>query len=462
MISFLNRNSKVLGGALIGLGVLFNPWLVGWLLSEDGRVNESTSLAFVIATQTFLIAFGSELIMCWFPMIRRDTVWPINAMLLVFAMSLLVAITCWGIDEYNRGHSHTILALSELEQITDEQREWTEDFYQRSLQAALKNNWFDFEQTMKNSGFQPDRVNRTHFPNQDYMFDGIMLDPERPEWLVYHDTPNGKALMALMFFTNELEEIGPTPGGPLALWHYHPYQVVRCAVGELWTVGKANNQGECEEGDPVIRTPEMLHVWFIEHPLGRFTEMKIVEEYDREPAFNIGLIHPTIVHFAIGLFVISVLFDMIGVMFKHSGFHLAAWLNLIAGTVAIALSVAFGMVAELKLKPSLIAHTTLDMHKILAFSTLSFALLLLVWRTGLRGRFPAKGGLLYLLLSGVGVTLITGAGYYGGEMVYRHGAAVSIIDEFSRERYWKQLENIYVPAAANYSKDSTLNLPNYP
>lgn len=456
-----NANLKIVGVVCLVLGFVFNPWLLGWLASEDGRVSESTTFALVIATQTFLIGLGSELLARWMPMIQRGSSWPKNAIGLLFITVVCVGITCWGIDEYNRGHSHTILALSELEQVSDEQNQWTEDFYQQSLQAALKNNWFDYEHTMANSNFQVDRVNRTHYPNLEYMFDGVMLDPERPEWLVYHDTPQGKMLMALMFFTNELEEVGPTPGGPLALWHYHPYQVIRCAVKELWTIGKADDEGNCAEGEPVTRTPEMLHVWFMEHPLGRFTEMKIVGEYNREPRFDIRLIHPTIVHFAIGLFVISVFFDLIGKIFKREGLHQAGWYNLVVGAVAVIFSVAFGMVAELALKPSLLAHTTLDLHKILAFSTLFLVSILLIWRVGLRGAFPHRGGLLYLLLAATGVGLITGAGYYGGEMVYRHGAAVRVIDEFARERYWKQVEHIYAPAAANYSTDTMSRVPTY-
>ena len=462
MIELLTTHKYKLGWLLIIFGLSFNPWLIGALLSDDGRVNESISLAVIIATQFFALSFGLELIRAWLPLIDRNDRWPLNALIVLLFVAGVAGISSWGIDEYNRGHSHTVLALSELEKITDKEVQWTEDFYARSLQAALKNNWFDYEHTIANTGFQVDRVNRTHFPNLEYMFDGIILDPERPEWLVYHDTPQGKMLMALMFFTNELEEVGPTPGGPLALWHYHPYQKIRCAVNELWTIGSADDKGQCAEGEPVTRTPEMLHVWFIEHPLGRFTEMKIVGEHGRDPAFDVRLIHPTVVHFAIGLFIISVAFDLLGKVLKRASFHSAGYLNLLVGFTAIVLAVAFGMVAELKLKPSLIAHTTLDTHKLLAFVTLALVFVLVVWRVGLRGRFPARGALLYLLLSGVGVGLISGAGYFGGEMVYRHGAAVRIVDEFARERYWKQVEHIYLPAAANYSSDTMRNMPVLP
>ena len=47
--------------------------------------------------------------------------------------------------------------------------------------------------------------------------------PDRPEFLMYRDTPSGKLLMGFMFFTRTLEERGPQPGGSLAPWHFHPW-----------------------------------------------------------------------------------------------------------------------------------------------------------------------------------------------------------------------------------------------
>jgi hypothetical protein len=49
----------------------------------------------------------------------------------------------------------------------------------------------------------------------------------------------------------------------------------------------------------------------------------------------------------------------------------------------------------------------------------------------------------YVLLSVAGLGAITGAGYYGGEMVYQHGGGVRALDRFLRERYWTQVREVY-------------------
>ena len=357
-------------------------------------------------------------------------------------VAIVISGCYWGIATFNRGHQHTVVIPTEIENATAQQRQWAEDFYHRSLASTLKHGWFDIDKALQ-QGFQADRINRTHYPNLDNMFDDVILDPDRPEWLVYHDSPDGKVLMALMFFTRELVEVGPTPAGPLAQWHYHPYRYERCAVKGLWTVGKTDSDGKCAEGIPVTRTPEMFHVWFIDHPLGCFTEMKIVPDYWQETGFDIRLWHPILVHFAIALFVVAVLLDLAGAVVGKREYHRAAWFNLVLGALSTIATVGLGMTAEVYSTPTAAAHATLDLHKLLAFSSLAVILLLLVWRYALRSEFPTRGAILYLVVGLTGIGTIGAAGYYGGEMVYQHGTAVRGIDQFSRERYGKLVRDVY-------------------
>jgi hypothetical protein len=42
-----------------------------------------------------------------------------------------------------------------------------------------------------------------------------------------------------------------------------------------------------------------------------------------------------------------------------------------------------------------------------------------------------------------GLLAISGAGYYGGELVYEHGAGVRALDRFARQRYFDQVREIY-------------------
>lgn len=433
---------KRIAATLVVLGLVLNHWLLGALLTRDGTVDELWKIAAVLFVQSTLVLTGVGLWLGWIPRAPGGGRANAGPAAIVVGCALAIALACWGIAAYEQSHDHTVLAETDAAKVTPEQRAWAEDFYQRSLDAALRNGWFDYETAMQ-QGFQEDRVNRTHYPNLEYMFDDVILDPERPEWLIYHDGPDGKVLMAFMFFTRTLDEVGPTPGGPLALWHYHPYDKPRCAIKGIWTVGKPDGEGRCAEGIPVMKTPEMLHVWFIDHPLGRFTEMKIVSEFWQESDFDVRHLHPIFVHFTIALIVVFVLLDFIGLFTRNPAYHFAAWINLIIAAIFTVATVAAGMAAEVMLKPSVAAHDTLDVHRTLAFAVSGVLALLLIWRIALRGRFPKKGGAIYGAMGILAIALTAGTGYYGGEMVYQYGAGVRIIDDFARRNYWEKVKRDY-------------------
>jgi uncharacterized membrane protein len=434
---------SLFGVASIAAAAVLNPWTVGWVATTDGSIDQINIFAVLLLAGAWLLLGGVQLLWRWVELV--SWVRPVGFLrgaVFVSIAATAIAGTHWQIAFYDQAHQHTHVRPADIAEATPEQHAWAEDFYRRSLAAALKHGWFDFDKAMA-QGFQPDRVNHTHFPNLEYMFDDVILDPERPEWLVYDETPDGKVLMALMFFTRTLDEIGPTPGGPLALWHRHPYTTPYCAVNGLWTIGPVDRNGRCAEGIPVMRTPEMFHVWFIDHPLGRFTEMKIVPEYWQESDFDLRLLHPIVVHFTIALFIVAVLLDIAGVVLRKPGLHAVAWVNLALAAIAAIATVSAGMTAETLVAITPQAHETLDIHKLLGFYSLGAILLLFTWRYALRGAFPRRGALLYTVISLTGVGVVSGAGYYGGEMVYRHGAAVRATDTFLRERYWKQVREIY-------------------
>jgi uncharacterized membrane protein len=172
--------------------------------------------------------------------------------------------------------------------------------------------------------------------------------------------------------------------------------------------------------------------------------MNVVPEFWQDDRFDVKRLHPVTVHFAIALFVMAVLLDVTAAATRKREYHRFAWITLVCAAVAATAAVAAGITAELDLKPTHAAHQTLDLHRTLGFASLGGILLLATWRYSLRGQFPQKyAALVYLLLSAVSVGAVTGAGYYGGEMVYTHGAGVRAVDQFARERYWKQVREIY-------------------
>jgi len=69
-----------------------------------------------------------------------------------------------------------------------------------------------------------------------------LLDPAKPQALVYANLPDGNRVLAGVLFTAPVGQ-GPCPGGSVTLWHYH------------------------HDGAP----REMIHVWLFDNPAGSFS-----------------------------------------------------------------------------------------------------------------------------------------------------------------------------------------------
>ena len=150
---------------------------------------------------------------------------------------------------------------------TPEQSRAADDLLRRSLTVAEERGWFDYERGLADGFHNMRELDRLHFANDAHLRDGRMLDPERPEFLMYYDTSGGKKLAGFMYLADTQYGSGPQIGGPLTVWHYHIWDRPMC-----WSAGVplASATGTCVEGVPADRSPEMIHVWFIEHPEGSF------------------------------------------------------------------------------------------------------------------------------------------------------------------------------------------------
>ena len=154
---------------------------------------------------------------------------------------------------------------------TPKERETAKKLTERSYETATRNRWFDFNK-VKADGFV--LSSQSHYVNEKYVFDDAVLDPERPEFVMFYDTPEGKKFTGYMFLINEPLARGPQIGGPLTLWHYHIFSDDLCFERGLIIVGLPEN-GKCTRGLPQRRSPEMLHVWLIDHPSGQFSSQMI-------------------------------------------------------------------------------------------------------------------------------------------------------------------------------------------
>jgi hypothetical protein len=153
---------------------------------------------------------------------------------------------------------------------TPDQIRTAEDLVGRCFEAAKRHGWFQFKNGLA-QGYTLLFGDKRHYVNPKYVFDDAVLDCDKPEFLMYYDTPQGKGLAGLMFYADTPTGWGSQIGGPLTVWHYHVWAPVQCLRHEMLLVGTADGQGRCEEGLPMHRSPEMIHVWFIDRPKGPFT-----------------------------------------------------------------------------------------------------------------------------------------------------------------------------------------------
>ncbi|MEE8525186.1 MAG: hypothetical protein V3T72_14715 [Thermoanaerobaculia bacterium] len=158
---------------------------------------------------------------------------------------------------------------------TAEQQRAGDELAAAALEAARKNGWFDFDQALADS-YQLLFGDSVHYARRDFVTDDRTLDPERPEFLMFYDTDRGKKLVGTMFLVSSPEERGPQIGGPATVWHYHVWAEKRCLLEGMMVVGDLDTEGRCELGVPTQRSPEMMHVWFVDHPEGPFaTKMRL-------------------------------------------------------------------------------------------------------------------------------------------------------------------------------------------
>ena len=114
------------------------------------------------------------------------------------------------------------------------------------------------------AGYKPGPVSDAdpllHFQNQANAH--AILDPSRPQALVYARTPTGLRLIGAMYQMPRIGEPGPDPGGPLTQWHQHegicfsPFGFEFSFETPFWT---------CPIGSTSITTAPMLHVWIIDN-----------------------------------------------------------------------------------------------------------------------------------------------------------------------------------------------------
>jgi hypothetical protein len=112
-----------------------------------------------------------------------------------------------------------------------------------------------------------------HYIHADYRNDGRVLDPDRPESLVYQVRDGQKELVAAMYMAEPGTTLDTTPdiGGPLTQWHIHDNL---CFSQSGAVAGLTDASGGCAPPLVKFEPVPMIHVWIVPHPCGPFAALE--------------------------------------------------------------------------------------------------------------------------------------------------------------------------------------------
>jgi hypothetical protein len=115
-----------------------------------------------------------------------------------------------------------------------------------------------------------------HYVNWSYVDDGHILDPARPESVVY-EVRNGQqvavAAMYMLPFDSTFADV-PDVGGALTQWHVHRNLCLTESPTHKVLSGVTSPNGICPPGTNKAGNTPMLHVWIVPNPCGPFAALE--------------------------------------------------------------------------------------------------------------------------------------------------------------------------------------------
>jgi uncharacterized membrane protein len=138
-------------------------------------------------------------------------------------------------------------------------------------------------------------------------------------------------------------------------------------------------------------------------------------------------IHPMLVHFPIALLILGFLAEVAGLVLKRQFFTDAALLLLVTGALGAVAAVLSGSYAAGGLEEAGSLKQAVETHEGAAELAMWLGLVAAGFRTALFFAKKYTGSLRYvaLFLFLIAVLAVARAGYYGGELVFKHAAGVT-------------------------------------
>jgi len=154
-----------------------------------------------------------------------------------------------------------LLPVGENRTPTASERRVAERFYERTVAGIAK---YKDVSVAAADGYQVGNMvgSQFHAENPERKSDGVILDPDRPETLVYEPTPDGPILLGALYEMESTGEPGPMFAGPIAVWHAHDH--ICFGSIPVTITGFESPLGACPLGSLSIPiTNEMMHVWTV-------------------------------------------------------------------------------------------------------------------------------------------------------------------------------------------------------
>ena len=133
------------------------------------------------------------------------------------------------------------------------------------------------------------------------------------------------------------------------------------------------------------------------------------------------VLHPIVVHFVIAMALITVVFDVIGVVSRKKNLFEVSFWNLIVATVAIFVAIIFGQVEAGLANPYGASRDILNIHSTIGWSLAGVLALLTGWRYVARQKDPANLPKGFLVLDVVLAGLVITQVYLGDKLVWVYG-----------------------------------------
>jgi uncharacterized membrane protein len=136
-------------------------------------------------------------------------------------------------------------------------------------------------------------------------------------------------------------------------------------------------------------------------------------------------IHPALVHFPIALVIVSIVADLLSVLFKSASLRSTASWSLVGAAVTAAAAIAAGYYDMSRANLSEEVDGYVHLHLRIGWVILAALVILSGWRLFIKGGFSGLQSATYGCLALLLAAIVVFQAWYGGEMVYVHGASVT-------------------------------------